>query len=54
MRLYLKKEINRLRLKLLQIARKTIMFEYYLNVVVVDIQELITINYLFRYNIKQL
>ncbi len=30
------------------------MFKYYLNIVIANIQELITINYLLKYNIKQL
>ena len=30
------------------------MLRHYLNIIVVDVQELITINYLFKYSIKQL
>ncbi len=30
------------------------MLKHYLNIIVVNVQELITINYLLKYNIKQL
>jgi len=37
MRLYLKKEKDCLRLRLLEIAKKTTILKYYFNIIVVDI-----------------
>ncbi len=47
-----RKQIDCLRLKLLQIAKKITILRYYLNIIAINIQELITINYLLKYNIK--
>ena len=52
-RLCLRKETSRSRLRLLQIAKKITTLKHYLNVIVVDVQELMTLNdhnLLFIYN----
>jgi len=52
---FISKKRNRLsKIKITTNNKKTTISKYYFNIIVVNIQELITINYLFRYNIKQL
>jgi len=47
-----KKRNKLFKIKIITKQKKIIMLKYYLNTIVVNVQELITINYLLRYNIK--
>jgi len=49
-----KKKIDCLRLRLLQTTRKTTTLKHYFDVIIANVQELITINYSFKHNIKRL